>query len=230
MSSGLKKSLNQRIKRGRAARNQFVESHLSKTIANQIRATRDKLNWSQEDLAREASMNQNAISRLESVAYGKPTLTTLKRIAAALDVALIVRLVPFSELVDWVCGTPRVNTGLSLGSLAVPSFEMEDKAGVFDEVEELTLSAAAINEASEEHRQGRIVIDEFPASGQPNAYGLAPTLEYDQKLEPFAVRALGATALQAPCGGDAKKMPSIGLWNEQGNNPPSSMACAQAPR
>jgi transcriptional regulator with XRE-family HTH domain len=78
-------------------------------------------------------MNQNAISRLESVSYGKPTITTLKRLAAALDVALIVRFVPFSELVDWVSETPRTINGLTTESLAVANFEIEEQSGVFDQ-------------------------------------------------------------------------------------------------
>jgi transcriptional regulator with XRE-family HTH domain len=121
-----------RLRRSRAARKQFVESHLAKTIAYQIRATRDRLGWSQQQLAGEVGMNQNAISRLESPEYGKPTLTTLKRLASALDVALVVRFVPFSELVDWVTTTPRTISGLSTESLAVADFDAEERMGVFD--------------------------------------------------------------------------------------------------
>lgn len=76
--------------------------------------------------------NQNAVYRLESPTYGKATLTTLKKIAAAMDVALIVRFVPYSELVDWASGTPRVNAGLDYEAIAVPSFSVEQEAGIFD--------------------------------------------------------------------------------------------------
>src|SRR5882672_12368971 len=109
-----------RLRRNKQTRKKFVESHINKTLAHQIRATRDRLGWSQDRLAREVGMNQNAISRLESPDYGKPTITTLKRLASALDVALVVRLVPFSELVHWVSGTSYINKGLSTQSLAVP--------------------------------------------------------------------------------------------------------------
>ena len=115
----------ERLSRGKSARSKFVESHLSKTLAYQLRATRDGLGWSQEKLAAEAGMTQHAISRLESPSYGKLTISTLKRLAAAMDVGLIVRLVPFSELIDWVSGTPRVNAGLGAASLAVSSFSRE---------------------------------------------------------------------------------------------------------
>src|SRR5260370_480187 len=102
MSSDGRKTLSQRLRRGRQAREQFVASHISKGVAFQIRAIRDRLKWSQERLAHEVGMTQNAISRLESPEYGGPTITTLKRLAAAFDVGLIVRFVPFSELIDWV--------------------------------------------------------------------------------------------------------------------------------
>ena len=117
-----RKSLIARLRRSRRAREQFVDSHLGKGISHQLRATRERLGWNQEKLAMEAGMNQNAISRLESASYGKPTITTLKRLASAMDIGIIVRFVPFSQMVDWVNGTPRVDRGLTSESLAVPSF------------------------------------------------------------------------------------------------------------
>ena len=41
------------------------------------------------------------------------------------DVALVVRFVSFSKEVNWVSGTPYVETGLSSESMNVPSFEQE---------------------------------------------------------------------------------------------------------
>jgi hypothetical protein len=40
--------------------------------------------------------------------------------------------VPFSEIVDWVTATPRVIKGLATESLAVPNFDAEEEAGVFN--------------------------------------------------------------------------------------------------
>ncbi|MGD0774287.1 MAG: helix-turn-helix transcriptional regulator [Candidatus Solibacter sp.] len=132
MFSDGRKTLIKRLRRGKEARKQFVDSHLRKGVAFQIRATRDRLGWSQEDLAKEAGMTQNAISRLESPEYGKPTITTLKRLASALDVGLVVHFVPFSHMIDWASSTRRIDPGLTPESLAVPSFEAEEVAGVFD--------------------------------------------------------------------------------------------------
>jgi transcriptional regulator with XRE-family HTH domain len=82
-------------------------------------------------------MNQNSVSRLENPEYGKPTLTTLKRLAAAFDVALVVRFVPFSKLVNWVSGTPFIEEGLSTESLVVTNFNEEEEKGVLDEAPKL---------------------------------------------------------------------------------------------
>ncbi len=127
-----KRALIARLRRGTAVRSQFVDSNLTKSIAVQLRATRDQLRWSQERLANETGMNQNAISRLESPGYGKPTITTLKRLAAAMDVGLMVHFVPFSQMIDWTSGTPRTDHGLNTAFLAVPTFTMEEETGVFE--------------------------------------------------------------------------------------------------
>ena len=125
----------ERLRRGHGARHKLVESHLSRTIAYQVRAIRERLGWSQAQLAEEVGSNQNAIYRLESPHYGKATLTTLKKVATAMDVALVVRFVPFSELIDWVSGTPRIDNGLDYAMLAAPAFEIEEKDGVFEQRE-----------------------------------------------------------------------------------------------
>jgi len=113
----------QRLHRGKQAREAFVDSHLTKTIAFQIRALRgDK---SQKELADMIGTGANAISRLESLDYGKPSISTLKRIAAALDVALIVRFVPFSQLARWAAGEHQTITGLAPETLHPASFERD---------------------------------------------------------------------------------------------------------
>ena len=138
MNLNSKKRLIARLRRGRKVREQFVASHLGKGISHQLRATRDLMGWSQERLAKEAGMNQNAISRLESSSYGKSTITTLKRLAASMDVGLVVRFVPFSEMIDWVSATPRRIEGLTTSALAVENFAREEAAGVFENQPSLT--------------------------------------------------------------------------------------------
>jgi len=76
--------------------------------------------------------SQNAISRLESTTYGKATLTTLKKLAAVYDVGLIVRFVPFSQLVNWESSTPYLERGFGPGAFEVQPFEEEEKSGALD--------------------------------------------------------------------------------------------------
>ena len=128
MNLNSRKALVSRLRRGRRTRRQFAESHLAKTLAHQVRAMRDTEQWSQQELAKKLGTTQNVVYRLESSDYGRQTLTTLKKVAAEFDVALVVRFVPFSELVDWVSGTPRVSRGLDCNALAAPSFQAEAAA------------------------------------------------------------------------------------------------------
>jgi transcriptional regulator with XRE-family HTH domain len=127
-------SLYKRLNRGPEARAQFVESHINKGLAYQLRAMREAREWSQEQLAAQVDMPQTAISRLESSSYGKPTITTLKRMAKVYDVALEVRFVPFSKLLNRISRTPYIEHGLSSDELDVPSFVEEESQGVFVQV------------------------------------------------------------------------------------------------
>lgn len=67
----------------------------------------------------------NVSARLENPHYGKHTLTTLKKIAAACDVALVVWFVPFSRFVDWSTGTPYLDFGLRPSFFNIPPFDKD---------------------------------------------------------------------------------------------------------
>lgn len=127
-----KASLIRRLKKGRDARTRFVESHTDKKLAFQIRSLRG--DSSQGEIAKITGIKQQVLSRLESPYYGKPTLTTLKKLAAAYDVGLLVEFVPFSELVNRVSGTPYIERGFGPDTMNVPSFEEEEKKGTFIQV------------------------------------------------------------------------------------------------
>jgi transcriptional regulator with XRE-family HTH domain len=88
------------------------------SLAFQIRLIREKYGWTQEELAHRLGKRQESISQWENPDYGRYTLSTLKDMAKAFDVALIVRFAPYSELVDW-----KVN--MQTQSLAVPSYTEE---------------------------------------------------------------------------------------------------------
>ncbi len=92
--------------------------HVNTTLAIQIRKMRENHPWRQSDLAECMGKNQGTISQWENVDYGRHSITTLKELAAAFDVALLVKFIPFSELVK-----DMVN--LSETRLSPPSYDAE---------------------------------------------------------------------------------------------------------
>lgn len=88
-------------------RRAFVEGHATDTIAFQLRAMRKAEGWEQKDVAEKLGNRklQPMISRYENPDYGKYSISTLLELAAAFDVALAVRFVPFSELAEWDLST-----------------------------------------------------------------------------------------------------------------------------
>ena len=110
--------LAKKIKASKKFRDAFVSEHIRNTIAFQIRENRLSRNLSQRELADTCNTKQNQISRLEDPDNSKPTISSLRRIASAFECALIVRFVPYSELLDW-------RMGLSPDSILVPSIHSD---------------------------------------------------------------------------------------------------------
>ena len=96
-------------------RDSFVASNIANTVSSQIFTLRDQRGWTQKELAQRAGMGQSRIPALEDPNLENFEIGTLKRIAAAFDVALVVRFVPFSELVSWT-------SELSEERLSAPEF------------------------------------------------------------------------------------------------------------
>jgi transcriptional regulator with XRE-family HTH domain len=58
----------------------------------------------QKDLAREADMHQSRISMFETPGMANVTLETLARLAATFKTGLVVKFVPFHEMLRWENG------------------------------------------------------------------------------------------------------------------------------
>lgn len=114
-----KKKLIEELK-NKEYRDAFASEHIDTGIPFQIKTIREQRRWSQKELGENVheAMKQELISRLEDPDYSKFTLATLKRLASAFDVGLIVRFVPISDLVEW-------ELGLTSESLKAVSFDQD---------------------------------------------------------------------------------------------------------
>ena len=68
-------------------------------LVSSIIKRRSELNLTQKELAARLSTTQSSISRLESLTC-KPSISTLQRVADALDAHLIIRLEPRRKLLS----------------------------------------------------------------------------------------------------------------------------------
>jgi len=99
-------------------RQAFVEENVKTGIAFQVRALREHRSWMQKELGDRLNKPQNVISRIEDPDYGRFTIRTLLDLAAAFDVALLIKFVSFGELLNQL-------RDLSPEKLAVQSFDEE---------------------------------------------------------------------------------------------------------
>ena len=104
---------------------------------SRFRLLREDNGWTQEELAQRAAKAQETISQWENPSYGRYSLNTLKELAKAFDVGLLVRFVTFSELVDWTVEvTPK--------RLRPPSYTKEREQGSMTEAVEWTIPFARL--------------------------------------------------------------------------------------
>lgn len=76
----------------------YDEGFLDQRIATQIRVLRDQRKWSQSELGERAGMRQSRISTLEEPDYGSSSINTLRRLASAFDLRLIVSFEEWNTL------------------------------------------------------------------------------------------------------------------------------------
>ena len=100
-------------------RHLYIDKSIRHLLAMQLKLMREAREWSQPEMGKKAGMKQTAITRLEDPRYGSMTLSTLKRLAKAFDVALIVRFAPFSEFIAWTAQMDE-------SRLSPPSFTEEE--------------------------------------------------------------------------------------------------------
>jgi len=83
----------------------YIQAKLSVLVPAQIRALRIKSRNPvmpfQRDLARESETQQSRISMFETPGMANMTLETLSKVAGGLRCGVIVKFVPFSEMLRW---------------------------------------------------------------------------------------------------------------------------------
>jgi transcriptional regulator with XRE-family HTH domain len=85
----------------------YSESFLNSYIATQIKVIREQRKMKQADLAREIGTTQTAISRIENVNYSSWNIRTLKKLARAFKVRLMVSFETYGTLPDEVARFTR---------------------------------------------------------------------------------------------------------------------------
>ncbi|MBM3237984.1 helix-turn-helix transcriptional regulator [Candidatus Poribacteria bacterium] len=73
---------------------EYEKRQTERMLTHNIIAQRIRKKMTQEQLAQKVGITQSAIARLENPAYGKASISMLKKIADALDCRLVVKLEP----------------------------------------------------------------------------------------------------------------------------------------
>ena len=82
-----------------AYRHGYAESFFDAYLASQIQALREQRKLTQAALAQLAGMRQSQVSRLENANYSRWQIRTLKKLARAFDVMLVVKFENFGQIV-----------------------------------------------------------------------------------------------------------------------------------
>ena len=184
-------------------REAFVTSHMSTNIPSQIFSMREDRDWTQQQLATETGMAQPRISVLEDASYEKFNIKTLRRIASAFDVALIVKFVPFSELVDWV-------TTISPEKLAPPSFENDTLRDIGSDQSRVPTEMRALSTIP---AFGQETIDQQTmAATQPKISAIPfRIIQGDKQIEPFpTLSQTGLDEMDDPSSSRSGVLPTTG--------------------
>lgn len=89
------------LKGSKEYREAFWDENIATGVAFQVREMRASRGWTQRELgARAGNMAQERIHHIENPDYGQWSVTTLKRLALAFDVALEIRFISYGELVN----------------------------------------------------------------------------------------------------------------------------------
>lgn len=156
--------------RNKEYRDAFIASQINVGLPFQVRSLREQRKWKQSQLADKTGMLQPRISAIETPGGGKFTLETLRRLACAFDVALVVKFAPFSELVDQ-------SQNFNPDTFCVPSFA--DDLGLVERKEPVSAITANVQ-----------VITYARGETERTPYGCGAIPTVSNKLLSFPVRSV----------------------------------------
>jgi transcriptional regulator with XRE-family HTH domain len=156
-----------RLLGSKKSRASYIKAKLGVLVPAQIRALRLKSNMPrQKDLAREAEMQQSRISMFETPGMANVTLDTLARLAATFKTGLVVRFVPFHEMLHW---------------------ENNFSQDSFDVIPRLDEDEAFINPTVEENASLGAMLT--VAGGAVHGFGIAPSQRSENMIRMLSQRA-----------------------------------------
>ena len=149
-------------------RKAFVASQINIGIPFQVRALQKARGWKQQELAKRAGMLQPRISAIQKPGKAQLNLETLRRLAAAFDVALVVKFAPFSELAWW-------GENFNPDSFDVPSFTEESEKAVWGWIDDRAALAWLPEPASVTiQRASTLLSTSASAGGKTDSYVQCP--------------------------------------------------------
>jgi transcriptional regulator with XRE-family HTH domain len=152
------------------ARRDYAEIFGNSSIALQIKALRLQRKWSQEELGRRAGMKQARISAMEQSSYSAWSIRTLRRLAEAFDLALIVRFESFGTLLSDIGQSGREH--LERPSFSEdPAFCVQEEAGHYNQVTNIAGYVKNQNRIKLHERADKLFINAAYPSDTEEAYG-----------------------------------------------------------
>lgn len=86
----------------KAVREEYEKLLPEYELAKSIIAQRLRKKMTQKDIANKAGIPQSTVSRIERLTHGLPKLSTLKKIASALDAKLVIKLEPKDSMGKYI--------------------------------------------------------------------------------------------------------------------------------
>lgn len=153
-----RKELIDLLREDKEFRDAFALEYVKNSIPSQLRALRKERDWTQADLGKEAKKPRNVITRLENPNNNIPNLLTMYEVAVGCEAALLVKVIPFSELLKEyekpfeAMHAPKITSKSEIEKLAAWAREVETQNG--EETPEIskTVSARVISKKGESSR------------------------------------------------------------------------------